>query len=206
MLTAAMPTPTILAVIVADWIMIVTGLVGALTQTRYVFQLRKPSFIQILMHLFRYKWGYYAFGNAAFFYVVWALVFEGRRHANALGGSISRTYNMCGVLTIFVWFLYPIAWGVSEGGNVIHPDSEAVFYGILDLIAKPVFGFLLLWGHRNIDPAALGLHIREPGMSHEQVRKEKHVGDHGHLGAQNGTHNGTQTGVDNTVRNGEQAA
>ena len=28
-------------------------------------------------------------------------------------------------------------------------------------MAKPVFGILLLWGHRNIDPAVLGLHIRD---------------------------------------------
>jgi bacteriorhodopsin len=50
--------------------------------------------------------------------------------------------------------------GVSEGGNIIAPDSEAVFYGILDLLAKPVFGALLLFGHRNIAPARLGLRIR----------------------------------------------
>ena len=58
-----------------------------------------------------------------------------------------------------LWTLYPIAWGVCEGGNLVAPDSEAVFYGILDIMAKPVFGALLLWGHRGIDPARLGLHI-----------------------------------------------
>lgn len=55
-----------------------------------------------------------------------------------------------------LWFLYPIAWGLCEGGNLISPDSEAIFYGILDLLAKPVFGALLIWGHRGIDPARLG--------------------------------------------------
>jgi bacteriorhodopsin len=54
-----------------------------------------------------------------------------------------------------------VSWGVSEGGNVIAPDSEAVFYGILDLLAKPVFGALLIWGHHGIDPARLGLRIRD---------------------------------------------
>lgn len=57
---------------------------------------------------------------------------------------------------MFLWFLYPIAWGLCEGGNLISPDSEAIFYGILDLLAKPVFGALLIWGHRGIDPARLG--------------------------------------------------
>ena len=65
----------------------------------------------------------------------------------------------CGSLTAFLWILYPIAWAVCEGGNIIPPDSEAVFYGILDILAKPVFGALLLWGHRNIDPARLGLKL-----------------------------------------------
>lgn len=68
---------------------------------------------------------------------------------------------MCGSLTAFLWIIYPVSWGVSEGGNVIAPDSEAIFYGILDLLAKPVFGALLIWGHRGIDPARLGLRIRD---------------------------------------------
>ena len=51
--------------------------------------------------------------------------------------------------------------GSLQGGNVISPDSEGVFYGILDILAKPGFGALLLWGHRNIDPRSLGLNFRE---------------------------------------------
>ena len=89
------------------------------------------------------------------------MVFTARNHARALGQDVLKTYTLCGVWTIFLWFLYPIAWGLSEGGNVIAPDSEAVFYGILDIMAKPVFGALLLWGHKGIDPARLGIHIRD---------------------------------------------
>lgn len=84
------------------------------------------------------------------------MTWTARKHAVVLGPEVSRTYLIVGVWTIALWFLYPIAWGLSEGGNVIAPDSEAVFYGILDILAKPVFGALLLWGHRNIDPAILG--------------------------------------------------
>ena len=29
------------------------------------------------------------------------------------------------------------------------------------MCAKPIFGALLLWGHRGIDPARLGLSIRD---------------------------------------------
>ena len=92
----------------------------------------------------------------ALFWVVWTLVWTGRKHAAVIGADVSRTYITVGAWTAFLWFLYPIAWGLSEGGNVISPDSEAVFYGILDILAKPVFGALLIWGHRNIEPGRLG--------------------------------------------------
>lgn len=42
-----------------------------------------------------------------------------------------------------VWVGYGVAWGLSEGGNVISPAEEAVFYGILDLLGGPVFGTLV---------------------------------------------------------------
>lgn len=89
--------------------------------------------------------------------------------------------------------MYPIAWGVCEGGNIIAPDSEAVFYGILDLMAKPVFGALLLWGHRGIDPARLGLSIREYDDDPSVVRGTRDVHEKTHpTGATAGhTANGT---------------
>lgn len=90
------------------------------------------------------------------------MTWTARKHAVVLGPEVSRTYLLVGVWTISLWFLYPIAWGLSEGGNVIAPDSEAIFYGILDILAKPVFGALLLWGHRNIDPAILGSKLLFP--------------------------------------------
>lgn len=186
LLTAGVPWPTILITILADEVMIVTGLVGALTRTTY-------------------KWGYWTFGMLAFFYVVYALLFVARPHASALGSDVSRVFNMCGILTLFIWFLYPIAWGVSEGGNVIHPDSEAIFYGILDVIAKPVFGILLIFGHKNISASQLGLKIYDPVETPGAVNGEKHTNGHngvtnGHNGVTNG-HNGVTNGH-NGVTNG----
>jgi bacteriorhodopsin len=144
--------------------MIITGLVGALTPTRY-------------------KWGYFTFGCAALFYIIYTLVIPARRHAAALGSDVSRAYNMVGVWTLMLWVLYPIAWGVSEGGNVISPDSESVFYGVLDVLAKIGFGAMLLWGHRNIDPARLGLKFRsydeEFGRGYGSAAGEKRGLGHG---------------------------
>ena len=105
------------------------------------------------------------------FYIFYQLAFEGRKHAKALGSDAYRVYMRCGVLTLFIWMCYPIAFGVSEGGNVIAPDSEAVFYGILDFFPKPIFSIALLLGHWNINPERMGLRIRhydEAPVFHEK--------------------------------------
>lgn len=150
-----MPWPTILYTIFLDIVMVVTGLVGALTSSTY-------------------KWGYFVFATVALFGIAFNVVSVGLKHASILGADIKRTFLICGVWTISLWFLYPIAWGVAEGGNVIGADGEAIFYGILDILAKPVFGALLLWGHRNIDPAVLGLAIRD--YEDDVVREKGHHG------------------------------
>ncbi|RDW75708.1 bacteriorhodopsin [Coleophoma crateriformis] len=165
LLTAGLPWPTILWTILLDWVMIVTGLVGALVRTRY-------------------KWGFFTFGCVAMFAVFWNIAWVGRKHARALGGDVYKVYMTCGVITLTIWMLYPIAWGVCEGGNLISPDSEAVFYGILDAIAKPVFGVALIAGHWNIAPARLGLHLRdydEPISSSRHIdEKKEHLHGHAH--------------------------
>ncbi|EGP82651.1 unnamed protein product [Zymoseptoria tritici ST99CH_1A5] len=156
MLTAAMPWPTTLFVVLVDEVMIITGLVGALVSSSY-------------------KWGYFTFGCVALVYIVYVLVWEARKHANGVSSDAGKAFLYCGTLTAFLWTLYPIAWGVAEGGNIIAPDSEAVFYGILDVLAKPVFGALLIWGHRNISPAQLGLTIRDYNGT-DAVIHEKRTG------------------------------
>ena len=100
-------------------------------------------------------------GCVALFYIVYVLAFEARKHSAHYGAEVRKAFLYCGSLTTFLWILYPIAWGLCEGGNVISPDSEAIFYGILDFLAKPCFGALLIWGHRNIDPAQIGMAIRD---------------------------------------------
>ena len=165
LLTAGLPWSIIMSAIIADEIMIVCGLVGALVSTRY-------------------KWGYWTFGNIAFFYVVYTLLFTGRTSARILGGWAKKTYYTCGILMVFIWFLYPIAWGVCEGGNVISPDSEAIFYGILDVLAKPVFSALLIYGHTKIEFRTLGINVPQPGYPHVRDMEK----NYGNGGYNNGSH------------------
>lgn len=139
-LSAAFPWPTILYTMFISWVMVVSFLVGALVQSTY-------------------KWGYFAFATVSYLFIAYTILFSAREHAAQLGGSIYRTYLSSGALIVFLWLLYPIAWGCSEGGNVIAPDSEAIFYGVIDLLAKPVFCALIVFGHQDLDIANLGIQV-----------------------------------------------
>lgn len=110
---------------------------------------------------------------------------------------------MCGVLTLFVWLLYPIAWGVGEGGNVIPPDSEAIFYGVLDFVAKPVFSIALIYGHWNIDPARMGLVLRDydEAPNYFGTYSPSH-GGHGEKGTNGHAADGENAPVINAPANG----
>ncbi|EJU00331.1 heat shock protein 30 [Dacryopinax primogenitus] len=108
-----------------------------------------------------YKWGYFAIGTAALLYVISYLVGPGLIAAGHVGADVRKVYITTAPFVAFLFFLYPIAWGLSEGGNVIHPDSEMVFYGILDLLVQPVLLFAYIFQLRNIDIARFGFAPRE---------------------------------------------
>jgi bacteriorhodopsin len=198
LLTAGLPAPTIAWVIFIDEVMIICGLVGALVRSSY-------------------KWGYFTFGCAALLYIGrqktflfsstttdtisigYVLLVEARANANRINREVGKTFLLCGTWTFALWCLYPIAWGLAEGGNVIAPDSEAVFYGVLDFCAKPVFGALLIWGHRNIDPAELGMHIEDAGHN-RRGEKTYNEGPGGFGNAANNTSDYTSGGMRNTLR------
>jgi len=140
-LTSGFPWQRILFVIALGWFAVINGLAGALISTRY-------------------KWGYFTMGLVAVLYIIYSIILPGRRYATSFGNDVHTAFSSAGLLLILPAILYPICWGVSEGGNVIAPDSEAVFYGILDLIVVIGFGTVLLFSHRNIEPSRLGLRMR----------------------------------------------
>ncbi len=159
-LTAGLPWPTILWTIGLDEAMIVTGLIGALVKSRYKWGNTSQG-NRICVHELMLFLGFYTFGCVAMFGVFYQLAVVGRASAKRLGRDVHRVFLICGVLTLFVWLLYPIAWGLCEGGNVISPNDEAVFYGCLDFMAKPVFSIALIIGHWGIKPERLGLKIED---------------------------------------------
>ncbi|OSC98327.1 family A G protein-coupled receptor-like protein [Trametes coccinea BRFM310] len=119
-------------------VLVVTGLIAALV----------PS---------TYKWGYYTFGLLALFYIWSVLLHQGPRTTFAAGPTFKPGYSMGAGYLSFLLLLYPIAWALTEGANVITVTSEMIWFGILDILAGPLFLFYFLWRLRTVDYAAFGL-------------------------------------------------
>lgn len=138
LLVTGLPLSDIVITIFADLVMIITGLIGSLVSSTY-------------------KWGLFTIGCFAMFYVFYMLYGPARASSKQLGSELSRTYLVGASILSFLWFLYPICWGLADGSNTISPTGEMVFYGILDLLAKPVFAIIHLVSLRGIDYSALQL-------------------------------------------------
>jgi len=137
-LATGLPLSDIIALLYFDIVMIVVGLIGALVSSSY-------------------KWGFFAFGVAALVYIWAILLGPALRSSAALGPEYSRSYLTSTIVLSTIWALYPICWGLADGGNVITPDGEMIFYGILDILAKPVFTYMHVFLISRLDYTALQL-------------------------------------------------
>lgn len=128
---------TIILNIVLAWTWVLTYLVGAYTTTAY-------------------KWGFFAFGTFAYIILAMSTLNESRESAEVLG--YARHYMVLSGWVNLLWLLYPVAWGLSEGGNVIGVTEGFIFFGALDVLLLPVLsiGFLVLspgwdWAKLQLD-------------------------------------------------------
>lgn len=119
----------ILVAIVADVIMILTGLFATYG------------------HNDGQKWGWYAMGCIAYLVVVYQFVIPGRRAVSSKDSKTAKLFVSIGGFTLIVWTLYPIVWVLGPGARKWNVDAEIVAYAVLDILAKPVFGFWLLFAH-----------------------------------------------------------
>jgi bacteriorhodopsin len=103
-----------------------------------------------------YKWGFFTFAVSSLFYIWYHVIFPSGSSASFLGSNVGKGFRIHAIGLMFIWGLYPICWGLSEGGNVISPTGEMVFYGVLDLISKPLFLFAYIWQVGTVDYGVWG--------------------------------------------------
>lgn len=118
-----------------------------------------------------YKWGYYTIGTVAWLILVLGSFTIGRTSAARLG--VSGHYMLLAGWVNLIWLLYPIAFGISDGGNVIGITQSFIFYGILDILLIPVLAFATIGLSYQWDYAKMGLHFTRSGRGFEGPYDEK---------------------------------
>ncbi len=116
-----------------------------------------------------YKWGYFSFAVASYLLTAFNLFTFTRRSASDVGSDVRKYFTINASLVVFFWFIYPISFGLSEGGNVIQPDSEQIFYGVLDFFLFIIYPAIFLFTSSNVSFDRLGLKKRSVKPSEEKT-------------------------------------
>lgn len=170
---------TILFIVALQEVWVVSWLCGALVSTSY-------------------KWGYYAFGLFAYIVVSYLLLTWAIKHSGNI--RTNKTYALFAGLLVAAWALYSIAWGLSEGSNRLSVTGENVFYGILDIIAIPIFGSLFLFlVSKRIGPEVAK--FTQTGRVHDSEYGSLHGLTKHSARNNNQLHNGRTSGLDSGLNN-----
>jgi len=112
-----------------DILMIVSGLIASLITSNL-------------------KWVFFAFSVLTFIPILKQICeFDLLKLKKDLNDSVVHTaglYKRLMELTVVAWFIYPIVWILAEGTGTLSAYGESIFYMVLDVIAKSVFGVIVL--------------------------------------------------------------
>ncbi|CAF1363965.1 unnamed protein product [Didymodactylos carnosus] len=115
-----------------DELMILLGLFGALSLKQ------------------AYLWGWFSLGCLAFFPVLYLLFFVYPKYTKPETTKTAYTVQSC--VLGGLWLIYPIAWGLGTGGNVISVDAETIWFLLLDVLTKVAYSSMLLTIWREVLP------------------------------------------------------
>ncbi len=126
-LLAKVDRVTIGTLIGVDALMIVTGLVAALSQTMLA------------------RYSFWLVSTIAMIVVLYFLATSLRSAAKQRSAAVESTFNKLTVLTLILWTAYPILWIIgTEGAGVVGLGVETLAFMLLDVSAKVGFGLILL--------------------------------------------------------------
>jgi bacteriorhodopsin len=54
------------------------------------------------------------------------------------------------LLTGLLVLIHSSVWGVADGARIADVNAEIIAYAVLDVLAKPIFGFWLLFTHDSM--------------------------------------------------------
>ena len=84
----------------------------------------------------------------------YVLLWHGPRTTFAAGETVRNGYRVAAGYLSFLLFFYPLTWAMTKGGNIITATAEMIWFGILDVLARPVFLFFFLSKLHDVDYTA----------------------------------------------------
>ena len=120
------------------------------------------------------RWGWYALSCVAYLVVVHQLVIPGRQAVLNKDRRIVNIFASIGGYELIVWALYLVATGklhlrpatdrcvdgkylaVGDGARKSSIDGEVIALAVIDILAKPVFAFWLLFTYSKYVPSLEG--------------------------------------------------
>jgi len=146
---AGMNASDILNVVFADVIMTFAGILATFSHTRHG------------------KWGWFVVGWIAFLAIVWYLFTNAR--VSSQKRKVQSLFVPLALYTSTIWALYLIIWALSYGSRRLSVNHEVLIFGILDILAKPIFGVWLLLAHRRTPANAVHLDgVWSEGFGHRE--------------------------------------
>lgn len=125
------PSSNIFCVVGLDVLMIVAGMLGAMCERHQV------------------RWAFFVLGCLFFLIILNEL--SQLMNKGAVSQAAQQVYQTAARLTIVMWTLYPVAWALTEGADVVGPDMTCLMYCVLDVISKCVFGFIIVTNRTALD-------------------------------------------------------
>lgn len=99
------------------------------------------------------KWLWFSFALLIFGPIAYTIIVTFRSLVQRSHPAVSVLYNKMSWIVFVTWCCYPVVFIFSEGTGDWNPNFEVMVYGVLDLMSKAVFGFVLLLSHEALDRA-----------------------------------------------------
>jgi bacteriorhodopsin len=108
-----------------------------------------------------YRWGFFVFGTAAWLMLSSSICVDGFKGAKRV--ETTKHFTLLMGWTQFLWLFYPLAFGLTDGGNYLGVTPMFIWFGILDILMVPALAFSTVFFAKNWDFGKMNLYFTQYG-------------------------------------------
>jgi bacteriorhodopsin len=97
-----------------------------------------------------------------------------RKDVETKSEKVKKLYNFLSAYTVIIWCGYPLIWLLYDGFYLIDINTESIMHSVLDIFAKDLFGFILIYNHdlfesHDVVPATASASITLPNSNENTI-------------------------------------